>query len=47
MFTFTKKSALVKIWVGNVQQRLYTEDEIPEIYNLKDVVLEVLAESTK
>lgn len=44
---FTKNSALVKIWVGNVQTNLYTKEQVPELFNLKEVVIEVLEESTK
>ena len=45
--TFNKNSALVKIWVGNVQSTLYTKEQVPELFNLKEVVWEVLEESTK
>ena len=41
---FTKNSALVKIWVGNVQTGVYTKDQVPKLFNLQEVVYEVLAE---
>lgn len=44
---FTKNSALAKVWVGNVQANLYTKDQVPKIFNLQEVVWEVLEESTK
>ncbi|ADZ82491.1 hypothetical protein [Cellulosilyticum lentocellum] len=44
---FTKNSALVKVWVGNVQSGLYTKEQVPKIFNLQEVVWEVLEESTK
>lgn len=44
---FTKSSSLVKVWVGNVQSGLYTLDQVPSLFNLKEVVTEVLESSTK
>ena len=44
---FTKDSGLVKVWVGNVKSRMYTKEQIPEMFNLKEVVWQVLEESTK
>ncbi len=41
-FTFTKESGLVKIWVSNVQSDLYTLEQVPILYNLRDLVAEVL-----
>lgn len=44
---FTRGSGLVKVWVGNVQASLYTKEQVPKIFNLQEVVWEVLEESTK
>lgn len=44
---FTKDSGLVKVWVGNVQSGLYTYEQAPKIFNLREVVGEVLEEGTK
>lgn len=39
---FDKNSALVKFWVSMVGTGSYTEDQVPELSNLKDVVIDVL-----
>lgn len=39
---FTKESSLVIIWVGNVQSGLYTLEQVPNLFNLKEVVSEVI-----
>lgn len=41
---FTRNSQLVKIWVSLVLSSVYTKEQVPRLFNLKDVVLEVLAE---
>lgn len=41
---FTKDSALVKIWVSLVLAGTYTLDEVPKLFNLKEVVAEVINE---
>lgn len=41
---FTRNSALVKIWVSLVLSGVYTKEQIPNLFNLKTVVLEILAE---
>lgn len=41
---FTRNSQLVKIWVSLVLSGVYTKEQVPRLFNLKDVVLEVLAE---
>ena len=41
---FTRNSQLVKIWVSLVLSNVYTKEQVPRLFNLKDVVLEVLAE---
>lgn len=40
--TFTKDSGLVKVWVSLVLAGVYTLDQVPALYNLKDVVTEVV-----
>lgn len=40
---FNGNSGLVKIWVDNIQNKGYTEEQIPNISNLRIVVIEVLA----
>jgi hypothetical protein len=39
---FTQDSALVKIWVDLIKTNKYTEDEIPHLSNLRDVVLSLI-----
>ncbi|USK71777.1 CD1375 family protein [Peribacillus asahii] len=36
--TFTKDSGLVKVWVSLVMVGTYTLEQVPALYNLKDVV---------
>lgn len=45
--TFTKDSAIVKLWIGLIQRGRYTEKQVPKLYNLREVVSEVLSESTE
>lgn len=39
---FTAESGLVKIWVGLIKEGKYSEEQIPTISNLKEVVLSCL-----
>lgn len=39
---FKKDSALVKIWVRNVQEGNYTREQVPNLSNLRVVVFAVL-----
>lgn len=39
---FNKDSGLVKIWIDNVQHGIYTLDQIPILFNLKDVVVNMI-----
>lgn len=39
---FTENSGLVKIWVNNIKKGRKTFEEVPDIYNLREVVAEVL-----
>lgn len=41
---FTKDSGLVKLWVRMVENGTYTREQVPNIYNLREVVYEVLDE---
>lgn len=38
MFTFTKDSGLVKVWVSLVLGGVYTKDQVPRLFNLKESV---------
>jgi len=40
--TFSKDSGLVKVWVSLVMAGTYTLDQVPQLYNLKTVVAEVV-----
>jgi len=40
--TFTEDSGLVKVWVRLIEQGKKTLDQVPKIYNLREVVEEVL-----
>lgn len=42
--TFDKDSGLVKVWVNMVQSGTYTRDQVPKMFNLQEVVAEVLDE---
>lgn len=42
--TFTKDSGLVKVWVSLVLGGSYTIDQVPVLFNLKDVVETVISE---
>lgn len=39
---FTKNSALVKTWVSLVLSGAYTKEQVPKLFNLRDVVSEVV-----
>ncbi|WP_187386121.1 hypothetical protein [Paenibacillus tuaregi] len=40
--TFTKDSGLVKVWVGFVMTGAYTITQVPKLFNLNEVVAEVV-----
>lgn len=42
MFKFTKDSVIVKVWVTLILAGTYTLNQCPNLFNLKDVVTEVL-----
>lgn len=39
---FTKDSGLVKVWVSLVMAEKYTLEQVPELFNLKEIVTEVI-----
>ena len=39
---FTKNSALVKTWVSLVDSGAYTKEQVPKLFNLREVVSEVV-----
>lgn len=41
--TFTKDSGLVKVWVSLIMVGTYTLDQVPVLFNLKEVVTEVVS----
>lgn len=44
MMVFTKSSSLVKVWVSLVLAGVYTLEQVPALFNLKEVVAEVVNE---
>ena len=39
---FTKDSALVKTWLSLVLSGAYTKEQVPKLFNLRDVVGEIV-----
>jgi len=39
---FTENSGLVKVWVSLVLNGTYTLDQVPNLFNLKEVVTQVV-----
>lgn len=39
---FTKDSGLAKVWVSLVMAGTYTLEQVPQLFNLKEVVTEVI-----
>jgi len=39
---FTKDSAIVKVWVSLVLSGVYTLEQVPALFNLREVVAEVI-----
>lgn len=39
---FNRDSGLVKVWVKLVRNGIYTREQIPEMYNLRETVEEIL-----
>ncbi len=44
MFTFKKDSGLVKVWVSLIMAGTYEFEQVPELFNLRTIVKEVLDE---
>ena len=44
---FTTSSSLVRVWVGLIKAGTYTEDKIPALSNLRDMVHQVLNEGAQ
>lgn len=44
---FTKNSGLVKVWVSLVLSGVYTLEQVPALFNLKEVVTEVVNKTTE
>lgn len=42
---FNKNSALVKVWVSLVLGGTYSLEQVPTLFNLKDIVSEVINET--
>ena len=42
--SFNKESGLVNVWVKLVQNGTYTRDQVPKMFNLQEVVADVLDE---
>ncbi|MDQ7096376.1 hypothetical protein REC12_22535 [Desulfosporosinus sp. PR] len=40
--TFTKDSGLVKVWVSLILAGTYTLEQVPNLYDLKEIVTEVV-----
>lgn len=41
---FTKNSGLVKVWVSLIMAGTYKLEQVPQLFNLKEVVAEVINE---
>lgn len=39
---FNENSIVVKVWIRNVKEGSYTREQVPELSNLRDMVLSVL-----
>ena len=44
---FTKESGLVKVWVSLVMAGTYTLEQVPNLFNLREVVTEVVNSMTQ
>ena len=42
--TFDRNSGLVIVWVNMVQSGAYTRDQVPKMFNLQEIVGEILDE---
>lgn len=41
---FTKESAIAKMWARNVKEGNYTRNQVPNLFNLREVVNQILDE---
>lgn len=44
---FTKDSGLVKVWVSLIMAGAYTLEQVPTLFNLEEVVTEVVSGTTQ
>ncbi|EJW14851.1 hypothetical protein OB446_024365 [Paenibacillus alvei] len=44
---FTKDSGLVKVWVGLVMVGVYKMEQVPKLFNLKEVVNGIISGTTE
>lgn len=44
---FNRDSGLVKAWVSLINQGAFTVDDVPNLYNLREIVLEILEGENK
>lgn len=44
---FTKNSGLVKVWVSLIMAGTYTPEQVPVLFNLEQVVTEVISGTTE
>lgn len=44
---FTENSGLVKVWVSLVLSGVYTLEQVPALFNLKEMVTEVVNKTTE
>lgn len=40
--TFTKDSGLVKTWVSLILSGVFTLEQVPDLFNLREVVTEII-----
>lgn len=44
MFQFTKDSYVVQAWVAEIQSERRSREEVPNIFNLREIVFSILDE---
>lgn len=42
---FNENSGLVQVWVRLIKQRLYTINNVPNLSNLREIIIEILNEN--
>ncbi|WP_187377803.1 CD1375 family protein [Paenibacillus senegalimassiliensis] len=45
--TYTKDSGLVKVWFSLVKAGAYTLEQVPELFNLKVVITEIINDTSE